>query len=164
MSKFDSSNSSRWRDGLIELQPQQLAQIAFVGAVTGAILWLFTLLIRHVIMVPLFCGDPASGACVGTVNTASIVATVLTAIAGLMGLVRMSVFRPLLIVTAAAICLWGLGGWLTHTPWYEALAWSIILYGLSYAAFAWLVRPRAFLPALIIVIAVVVLTRWTVSL
>jgi len=155
-----TESSSRWDNFLIELQPQQLIQIAFTGAVVGLAAWLLAMLVRQVIVVPLFCGDPTNAACVGATDISGIVATILAGVVGLMGLVRIGVFRPLLIVIAAAICLWGLGSWVGALQWYTALAWSVILYGLTYTMFAWIVRIREFIPAAICVVVVIVLARW----
>jgi len=154
-----NESSNRW-GGLIELQPQQLVQIALLGLGVGAALWLVTLLVRHVVFAPLFCGDPTNGLCVGATANAGAFATIIAAIVGLLGLVRMSVYRPLLIVIAVAISIWGLSTWVADLPWFEGLAWSVLLYAVGYVAFAWLVRPRSFAPMIIMVIIAVILIRW----
>ncbi|MCA9327275.1 hypothetical protein KDA14_01980 [Candidatus Saccharibacteria bacterium] len=150
--------SNRWDHFLIELQPRQLAQIALAGAIAGVAVWLLTLLIRQVILVPIFCGNPANAACVGATDIAGIFATIIAAVIGLMGLVRIGAFRPLLIVIAAAISLWGLSSWVSGL-FIGALVWSVVLYTLTYAAFAWFVRIRPFVPALLVVVFVVFLAR-----
>ena len=127
-----SESSNRWDNLLIELQPQQLIQIAFLGAIVGIASWILTMLIRQVIIVPLFCGDPSNAVCVGATDIAGTFATILAGVVGLMGLVRIGVFRPLLIVIVLVLCLWGLSRWVGGMPWYTALAWSVILYGLLY--------------------------------
>lgn len=153
-----SASSNRWGE-LIELQPQQLIQIALLGAVAGAATWLLGLFVRQVIFVPLFCGDPTNGLCVGAPELSSNIATLFAAVIALLGLVRFSVYRPLLIVIAAAISLWGLGTWTAGLPWFESIAWAVLLYAFAYVLFAWLVRPRSFVFALVIVAVVVILAR-----
>lgn len=150
--------SNRWDQFLIELQPRQLAQIALAGAIAGVAVWLLTMLIRQVILVPIFCGNPASATCVGANDIAGIFATIIAAVIGLMGLVRIGAFRPLLIVIAAAISLWGLSSWVSGL-FIGALVWSVVLYALAYTAFAWFVRIRPFVPALLVVVFVVFLAR-----
>ena len=154
-----AESSSRWDNFLIELQPQQLIQIAFSGAVVGVVAWLMTLLVRQVVLVPMMCGDPASAGCAGSVDIAGYIATIIAGIVGLMGLVRLGAFRPLLIVIAALISLWGMAGWADEMLWFTSLAWSVVLYALAYTAFAWFARIRPFVPALIVVVMIVVLTR-----
>ncbi len=160
MATTKTSESSELFGGFIEMPQQQIIQIALFGAVLGAVAWVVALLIKQAILGPLFCGDPASSACVNAPGTATTIAGVLTGVVGLLGLVRLSVYRPLLIVLAAVVSLWGIGTWTAHLPWYEALSWSVLLYALTYLAFSWLVRPRMFAPAVIIVVVAVVLIRW----
>ena len=149
---------SRQDNFLIELQPQQLIQIAFSGAIVGLAVWLLTLFIGQVILIPLFCGDSASAACTGSTDIAGTFATIIAGIVGLIGLVRFGAFRPLLIVIAAAISLWGLSGWV-NGMFIIGLIWSVLLYALTYVAFAWFARIRPFVPALILVILVVLGAR-----
>lgn len=153
-----SESSNRWGE-LIELQTQQLIQIGLLGALLGLGAWILAGLIRMVIFVPLFCGDPTNSVCVAATDVSGAIATVVVAIAGVLGLVRISVFRPLLIAVASAICLLGLSSWVAPLLWFEAVAWSVLLYALCYVLFAWLVRPRPFVPAIIIVVIVVLLAR-----
>ena len=160
MSDLDTAESSnRWGE-LIDLQPQQMVQIALLGVGVGLITWIVTLIVRQVIIVPVFCGDPTNGLCVGATGFAGGIATIAAGFVGLLGLVRIGVFRPMLVVLAAAIVLWGLSEWLAFIPWLEAIAWSALLYALCYVTFAWIVRLRAFVPAIIIMLAVVVLARF----
>lgn len=164
MSETETSESSNRWGQVIELQPQQFVQIALLGAGAGVIVWLLTLVVRHIILVPLFCGDPTTNLCVGAPDLAGNIATLLTAVIALLGLVRFSVFRPLLIVIAAAISLWGLGTMTAGQLWFESLAWSILLYAFVYVLYAWLVRLRSFVQATVVVLIVVVLTRWLPTL
>ncbi|MDB5176823.1 MAG: rane protein of unknown function [Candidatus Saccharibacteria bacterium] len=159
MSQTDTSTTTNRWGGFIELGAQQLIQVAIFGVGVGAGAWILTLLIRQVILNPLLCSDATSSACISAPDTAGAIAAVVVAIIGVLGLVRLSIYRPLIIVLAVAICLWGLNGWVAGLPWFEGLAWSVLLYALAYVTFSWLVRPRAFLPAIIIVIVVVVLAR-----
>lgn len=156
MDDVDSSElSNRWDNLLIELQPQQMAQVVVLGAATGLIVWILTFLVKQAVIVPLFC----SGACTNATDVAGVVATVLGGAVGLMGLVRVGVYRPLMIVIAVAIALGGLAGLVYGMAWYQTLLWSVALYAAAYAAFAWFVRIRPLIPALIVVIGVVILTR-----
>lgn len=154
------SGSSSWWGEVIELQPQRLVQIALLGVAAGVVMWTLTAIIRSVIFIPLFCGDPSNSMCVGAADNAGNIATVLTAIIALLGLVRLGTYRPLLVVIAAAISLWGLGGIVSDLLWFEALAWSILLYAIVYVLFSWIVRLRSFVPAIILTIVAIILIRW----
>lgn len=160
MDEGDTTESSkRWDNFLIELQPQQLVQIAFLGAVVGIIFWLLTLLLQQ-ILTPIFCDASVDGSCGAATSVSDIIATIFAGVAGLLGLVRVGVYRPLLIAVAVALALWGFGGWINGLPWFTAVAWSVVLYALTYMLFAWIVRIRAFLPAIVTITVVIVLARW----
>lgn len=161
---MDNSNGSNTSQTLIDLRPQTLVQVALFGAGLGLVSWLLTMLVRQIIFVPLFCGDPANSLCVGATGSAGVLALIITGIIGLLGLVRLGVYRPLLVALAAAVTLWGVAVWTGGMLWYEAIAWTVILYALAYVVFTWLVRPRAFGLAAGAVIVVVILSRIVAAL
>lgn len=156
---MDQTATSDGKPSLIELNPQSLFQVALLGLSLGVIFWLLTLLIRQVVFIPLFCGDPSNSMCVGATGSAGVVALIITTIAGLLGLVRLGIYRPLLVALAVAVSLWGIAGWTANMYWFEAVAWTIVLFALSYVMFTWLVRLRSFVAAVIAVVVVTVLAR-----
>ena len=156
---MDNKSTTDVSQSLIELRPQTLLQVALLGAGLGIASWLLTMLVRQIIFVPLFCGDPSNSMCVGATGGAGVIVLIAMGIAGLLGLVRLGVYRPLLVALAAAVTLWGMSVWLGGLYWFEALAWSILLYALSYVVFTWLVRPRNFGLAALLVVIVVLLAR-----
>lgn len=156
---MDQSGSSDSKQTLIELSTQALVRVALLGAALGALYWLLTLLVRQVVFVPLFCGDPANSMCVGATGSAGVIALLLVSVAGLLGLVRLAIYRPLLVALAAAVSLWGIAAWTAPMFWLEAMLWSAALFALCYTLFTWMVRPRAFPLALLMVVVAVVLIR-----
>ena len=139
---------------------QHVMRIVLLGVGLGIVGFLLSLVVRDVVLAPVFCESVAVEKCNGVANSAGNIVSVIVAIVGLLGLVRLSVYRPLLVVLAVAISFWNIGSWTAQLPWYEALSWWVLLYALGYTAFAWLVRPRAFLPTLLIVVIAVILIRW----
>lgn len=158
---MDSSDSSNRWDNLIELNLNQLIQVAILGAVVGVVVWLLSMFLGQLVLTPIMCGEGGNDC--GATNVGGAIASILAGLVGLMGLVRLSVFRPLLIVIAAVISLWGLSNWVSGLAWFEALSWSVLLYGFAYAAFAWLVRPRPFVAVIITLLLVVFLVRLLAS-
>lgn len=144
---------------LIDMRTNTIIQVVLLGIILGAVTWLLTLLIDRFVITAIFCSDAGNGICANAGTVAGNVALVLTAIGGLLGLIRLGVYRPLLVVIAASIVLWGLSGWMNGMLWYETLAWTVLLYAATYATFAWLVRPRFFLAAIILVLIVVIVAR-----
>lgn len=144
---------------LIDMRANTIIQVVLLGVILGAITWLLTLLLERFVITPIFCGDSGNGICMNVGTVAGNVALVFTAIGGLLGLIRLGVYRPLLVVIASSIVLWGLAGWASGLLWYETLAWTVLLYAIVYTAFSWLVRPRFFLVAIILVLIVVIVAR-----
>jgi hypothetical protein len=143
---------------LIDIRPNTMVQVALLGIVLGGLSWLISALIDRFIAGALLCGSNGP-TCESSTLVAGNAAIVLVAIGGLLGLVRLGIYRPLLVVIAAAIVLWGISGFTLGMQWYEAMAWTVLFTAIVYTAFAWLVRPRFFLFAIILVLIVVVLAR-----
>lgn len=156
---MDNSGTGGSAQSLIDLRWQSLVQVGLFGAGLGLLSWLLTILVKQIIFVPLFCGDPTNAACVGATGSAGVLALIVAGIVGLLGLVRLGVYRPLLVALAAAVSLWGVALWTGEMEWYEAAAWSVLLYALVYVVYTWLVRPRTFGLALALVVIVAILSR-----
>jgi len=150
--------SSNWSDSV---------QIAAAGALTGLGVWLLTFLLQQFILNPVFCRttDTAS-ICDNGLTIAFGVATVAMAAISVALLARLDVFRPLLVSVAAAVTLWNLPAHLHGIQLFgagiEQLIWTVVLYGLLFVLFAWLLRLRQFAVSLILMVLVVALMRWVV--
>lgn len=147
-----SNNSS-----LIDIRPNTMVQVVLLGVILGAASWLLTIVMERFIFSSLLCGGQTG--CDTSTVVAGNVALVLAAVGGLLGLVRLGVYRPLLVVIAAAIVLWGLSSYTLGMQWYEAMAWIVLLSAVTYTAFTWLVRPRFFLFAIVLVLVVIIVAR-----
>ncbi len=150
--------SAEVKKQFIDMRPNTFVQVMLLGVGIGLGMWLLALGIDHLITRALLCGS-ASTACGGSTAVAGNVSLVLASIAGLLGLIRLGVYRPLLVVIAAVLILWGFANVTFGMMWYESLAWTMLLTAITYAALTWLVRPRLFIWAIIFVIAVVAAAR-----
>ena len=112
-----------------------------LGAVIGVVFWLLTVLIGRYVVEPLACGPVLNAAlCADPKPLAGNIATILVAVLGVVVMVRIGAARPIIVAIAAAALLWDLGAWTNGLFWLEAITWSIILYALAYALFAWITR------------------------
>jgi hypothetical protein len=140
------------------------AYIIGIGAAVGLAYWVLTILLGRYIVEPLACRDVATAAaCVDSTGLAGKIASVIMATISLLTMIRVSLFRPLLIVIAAAVLLWDLSVWTTGLFWVEALAWSVLLYALSYALFGWIARRFSLIFAIIIAAVLAVGIRLATS-
>jgi hypothetical protein len=131
-----------------------------VGAAVGFFGWLLTVALHNWVLSPIFCrsADTVS-VCSNSGLTAWIIASIVVGIAGLLMLIQANVFRPLLVVLAAIITLWGVGLWFVPLAWWVGLLWQTGLFALAYALYTWLVSIEKFAYAMIAVVVVVVLMR-----
>lgn len=150
-----SAESSRW-GGLIEVSPRQLTQVFVLGLVIGALAWLITEYGAKILFEPMLCGGAQSCDAAGAASTA---ASLMAAIAGIVGLIQIGIYRPIIVVIASAICLWDVGVWVSGLFWPEALLWTALLYGICYLTFTWLVRPRRPIIFLSLIILLILLVR-----
>lgn len=154
------------RPKFAEMTGRTVVQIALLGAALGVIAWLVGAAISNFVIDPLFCKAEGGNfsVCAQGGLLASNIASLLVGGLAVVALLRLGVFRPLLISLAVIITLWGLGPWMGALPWYESLVWTILLYAVAYVAFSWLARIRVFWIALLATIAVIVATRFFSSL
>jgi hypothetical protein len=147
---------------IIDMRPDVLVRVALLGLGLGAITWLVSFLIGKFATGPMFC--PGGGVCETGDAIAGNVTLVLASVVGMLVLVRLGVYRPMLIVIAAALTLWNIGGWLSGIVWYEAIGWSALIYMVTYVAYAWLVRLRNFVIVLVVLAALIIFVRYISSL
>jgi len=76
--------------------------------------------------------------------TLMVVALVFAHFLGLVGLIRVQVLRPLLVVLAAIATLWGIWDWIGMLPWWAELLSAGVLYGVTYGYYAWVNRILSF--------------------
>lgn len=137
-----------------------LTRAAATGASTGLLGWLLSLAVSNFFILPVFCRSAdAFNVCAQGGDYAWTIAFIIVSVVAVFALVRLSVYRPLLVVLAALVALIGIAPWLAPLAWYWAAFWNIILFGLAYAIFAWLATMENFIYSLIATIVVVVLAR-----
>lgn len=149
------------RPKFAEMTVRTVVQILILGAVLGLIAWVVSALVSNYVIAPLFCKADGGNfsVCAQGGLLASNIASLLVGTLAVVALLRLGVFRPLLISLAAIISLWGIGPWMGALPWYESLAWTALLYAVAYLAFSWLARIRVFWIALLATVIVIVAAR-----
>lgn len=138
----------------------ELLRTVLCGVGVGLVVAVGMFLLNKFIFGAVLCRPQSIAECAQAPTYAMIVAMVLGAIAGLLGLARMRMYRPLLVVLAATIALWGINSIVSGMVWYWAALAVMVIFGLAYGLFAWIARIRNFVMALVITIVVVVLVRF----
>lgn len=142
----------------------KIVAIIVLGAVIGLVVWGLSVVLDTYVFSAIFCKGAGTLQCAGTSQYAEIAATIIGAGVGLFFLVRLQVFRPLLVVLAATASLWGIVGLADLLPWYGIGLSAVFLYAFAYGVFAWVARLRSFWLVLVILIALVASVRLVLSL
>lgn len=153
-------NTSR---NYISQETRPIIGATITGFMVGLIGWLVSMGLQMWIIEPIFCRSAQSfGVCSNGGTIAWGVAMVIVSIIGLFGLVRGGVFRPLLVVLAALIALWGANSWLGAFEWWQSALWQGGLFAVAYGLFAWVARLMSFILALILTIVLIIGARLVV--
>lgn len=141
------------RDGFIRM-------LVF-GLGFGILAAMLSVAIANWVIVPLFCNSTDSfSVCANGGNYAAYAVTLLVNGFAAWVLIRYGVFRPLLIVLASTITLWGLHPYIAQLSWFEYGLWTALLYSLSYAFFYLVSHIRNFAITAAIILVVAALARW----
>lgn len=154
-----ADKNEEYPGALVSIESKRLLGVLIVGAIAGVITWGLTFVLGSYILKNAFCPANAVTSCSASLSYATAIAAVVGAGVGLFGLMRLQIFRALLVVIAATVSLWGVTVLLGSTVGLQALIPTMLLYALAYGFFAWLVRVRVFLVALLLIIVMVVATR-----
>lgn len=144
------------------VRPVQLVQVVVIGLLAGAFSWIFAEVIGMYMLKPANCTGDAF-ICAASSQPAVILGALLAALIGLFGLVKLQIFRPLLIVIAATLSLWGVVGELTALSWYWSLGVTTLLHAIAYATFMWVVRIRVFWLVVLLSVVLVVALRLIIT-
>lgn len=123
-------------------------KISAMGAVLGIFYLLIELILRSV--VPL--------------STASGVAIVLIAVAGISVMIWQKMTQPLITSVAVSATLWGLAVWFDGLVWFEAALWCMLLFTVAYVLFSGLIHYMRLVFALITIALIIVAARVVVGL
>lgn len=146
-------------DPIVPMFNYEVLTIAGVGAGVGLVVSGAAYALNQYVFQAIMCQGDSAG-CEQSSYYAMIVAMVIGALLGLIALVQARVYRPLLIVLAATIGLWGFSTLTAGIAWYWGLLVPVVLFALSYMLFAWIARIRSFVAALIVSVVLVVAMQY----
>lgn len=143
----------------IMMSGRQLGGIVAIGLVAGLLSWGLALLIDQYVLKSIFCQATITEQCAATTNYARGIAMVLATGIAVFGLVKLQVFRPLLVGLGSVIALWGVWSTLSVLPIWQTALIAAVLFAVAYLFFAWIARIHSFILALVVTIIVVVGVR-----
>ena len=155
-------------DYVVEAKPTIIHQardiflkVFVVGLVSGLLTYGLALFLQHVILKGLICNGDAY--CSDGVMFSGNIASIVVSIFAVLMLVKIGSYRPLLVVLASVVGLWGLSIWLQPLGALESALWYSVVFALAYSTFAWLARVRN-VPVMVVAIVVVVVLLRIVSI
>lgn len=149
---------------IVPMLREDFFRVIILGAVAGLLMWVLSVVLHRYVFDAYLCQNDISSQCGNAKNYAAGVASLLVAIPVLGALVRMRVYRPLLVLLASMISVWGVIQISLGLEWFMGLLLAFIMYGLSFGTFAWLARIRHFWISLAAIIVVVAVTRFILTI
>lgn len=159
-----NETASETRSNLVPMTWRELARIGAIGAVIGALSVGLYVLFHTYIFQAVLCRDQANTACGQAATYAAITTAFIASFVAVVVLAHIRVYRPLLIILAAILALWGIQSIVVVLPWYWALAGMIAVGALAYSLFAWIARIRSFILSAVVAIVIAVIIRCIIVL
>lgn len=147
----------------MKTSPMVAVQAFVIGLLVGFLVHVGTLGLQQYALQPLFCQPTNDQYCSSTMQISAVLNILVFHFLGLIALIRIGVIRPLLVVLATVVTLFGLHAWLDGQTWWMASLYSSLLVGISYLFYAWINRMSQFPVALGLTIVSVVAARLLLS-
>ena len=143
----------------IDVTGRQIIGTIIVGIMTGLVSWGLAVLLGEYVLEGIFCQAMMTEQCAATAGYSRGAGMVLATILAVFALVKLQVYRPLLVGVCVMVSLWGIAAVLMMLPVHLAAMLFAGLFGAAYLAFMWIARLRSFGMALVLMIVMVVVVR-----
>lgn len=147
---------------IVPLLRNDFLRILALGAGVGFMVWVIGMVLDRFVFGAYFCQNDISN-CASSRNYAATFAGVIAAVFALGGLIRLLVYRPLLVVIASFLSMWGIAQISWGLTWWIGLVIMILLYSVAMGIFSWLARIREFWISFVLIVALIVIVRVTLS-
>lgn len=147
----------------MKTSPMAAVQALVVGILVGFLIHVGTLGLQRYALDPLFCQPTNDQYCSNTLQISAVLNILVFHFLGLIALIRIGIIRPLLVVLATVVTLYGAYAWLDGQTWWMAGIYSALLVGISYLFYAWINRMSQFPVALGLTIVSVIVARLLLS-
>ncbi len=144
---------------IIPVLTNDFINVLVLGGLVGLLVWGVGAMLDRFVFDAYFCQGDISSQCMSAQNYSAAAALLVGAIAALAGLIRLRVYRPLLVVIASFMSLWGLAQLSWTFDWMTGVAIMILLHALGFGLYSWIARIREFWIALFVVVVLVVAVR-----
>ena len=147
----------------IDMSGRQFLGTVVVGLGAGILTWGLALILEQYVLNGMFCQTMMTEQCAAVPSYARGVSAVVATAAAVFALVKLQIFRPLLVGLGAVISLWGVGATLATLPMGITVALYAGMFAVAYAAFTWIARLRSFWVAAALMILLIVAVRFMLN-
>lgn len=145
---------------VIPMVRSDLISVFLLGAGIGFLVWALGTLLDRYLFGAYFCQSDVGSQCGSSDNYAALMAGVVGGIVALAGLVRLRVYRPLLIVGASMLSAWGVAQISWDSSWPVGILTACLFYGLAFSTYSWIARIREFWIALVAILLLTAFVRF----
>ena len=132
----------------IPFSPVGVLQSLVIGLAVGFLTYVSYLGMQQFVLDPIFCQADNSRYCAATPAVSIVLSIIVFHFIGLVALVRASIIRPLLVVLASILTLYGFHLWFAGQSWWIGALYLGLLTGFSYLYYSWINRMSVFPVAL----------------
>ena len=144
---------------IIPMLNGDLFAILLLGAGMGLLVWMLGALLDRYVFDVYFCKGDINAQCESAKNYAAVAATLVGSVLALAGLVRLRIYRPLLVLIASVLSVWGVAQMSWNLGWFTGALVVAALYALAFGVFGWIARIREFWIALVVMALLVIAVR-----
>jgi hypothetical protein len=146
------------KPAIIEQDSRVVMRVVLASMLLGLIAWALTYILQHFVLRAIFCQNP-SAVCTNLSGYSGGISAIIVMVIGVVMLVRIGVYRPLLVALCVMVSLWGLASWINGLGIFESIFWTVGLYAVAYTLYSWLARLRSAVIMLVVILLVVLITR-----
>lgn len=157
-------NQTEKVEPVVPIQRSDMLSILILGGLVGLVLWGLGFILNRFVFDAYLCQNEASNQCAYAKNYAAATTGVIVGILALLALIRFRVYRPLLVLLAVLISLWGIIQLSWSFAWYQGALIALIMYAIGFATFRWIARVRVFWIALASTVLLVIAVRLALAL
>lgn len=157
--KVANKNQSEQPQALVAMSMRDFFSVIIVGGVIGLLIWALGMTLNRYVFDAYLCSGDSISQCGQAKNYSALSALAVASIVSLVALMQLRVYRPLLVIIAVMIGLWGLAQLSWDLVWYQGAGICLVMYALALGTFSWILRLRQFWMALVITIVIVAALR-----
>ncbi len=146
----------------LPISPVSILQTLAVGLVVGFLMYVGFLGLQQFAFDPVLCRDNGQY-CANSSILSVVTSVIIFQFVGLVALVRIGVIRPLLVVLATIVTVYGFHVWLGGLSWWVGALYLSLLVGFSYIYYTWINRMSVFPVALGLTLLSVIVARLLLS-